>query len=608
MASDPQFCVQDPPIPAQGTGSGVAGEAASQIETGREGTSWANRSRQERGVVLVWFAIMLIALLAFAGFAVDLSNWWFQAERIQRAADAGAHAGVVYLPADLAGATTTAKAEVAKNGYRSSGADPNATIVVTQEPNPNRLRVSVETVVPSYFVGLLGVDDVTLTREAVAEYIAPVPMGSPENKLGNDPARAQNSPQFWINVAGPNATKSSGDRYQAKRCGTAVAGCSGTVNAGINNDEYSFEGYFFSLNVTSRPAGQDLAVQVYDPAMTYVGDKCENNLPSAAQNATLQALPGNPYPDAVARYAGGLSTWCTGDQDIGGRNTQTTFVVRSPDDTPWSDTDNPVINTCRVTMPAYTPGQNGHGSIFQMLDPNTGPDGPTVTMGNGTVLGFPQLFRQNVTICTIPAAQVQLGAYILQVRSNATAAAPTVYSAGVNQGGHNRMSIFAGFGAAGLAVTDGTNVTINARGRLPIYANADAANTTFFLARVLPFDAGRTLRITLFDMGDASQAGTLQIIPPPEYAATFSGCSFTRNDGATLTTTPSTCTMSNVSSGNGFDGRSVTVDIPIPSNYTCNVAVGTGCWIKVRAAFPAGVTDTTTWSAAILGNPIRLVE
>jgi hypothetical protein len=575
---------------------------------GRSRRSWAQKSRRERGVVLVWFALLLVVLLGFAGFAVDLSNWWFQAERLQRGADAAAHAGVVYLPADLANATSTARAEAAKNGYRASGADSNATIAVSQEPNPNRLRVKVTTTVPSYFVGLLGVDEITLTREAVAEYIAPVPMGSPENKLGNDPARGQNSPQFWINIAGPNSTKASGDRYQAKMCGTAVAGCTGAANPGINNDEYSFEGYFFSLHVTSAPAGQPLQVQVYDPAMTYVGDKCENNLPSAAQNLTLQSLPGNPYPDATTRYAGGLTTWCTGDQDISGRTNQTTFIVREPDDTPWSDTDNPIISNCTSTMPAYTPNQNGMGTIFQMLDPNSGPDGPTVTLGNGQVLTFAQVFRQNVTLCEIPAGSVEVGEYILQVRSNATAASPSVYSSTMNQGGHNRMSIFAGFGTAGLDATDGSNVTINARGRLPIYANADAADTTFYLARVLPYDAGRTLRITLFDMGDASQAGTLRIIPPAEYASSFSGCSFARNDNATLTTNAGTCTMSNVSSSNGFDGRSVTVDIPIPNDYDCDDHIGTGCWIKVQAAFPAGVADTTTWSAAILGNPIRLVE
>ena len=563
----------------------------------RPATPWRHKDRRERGIAMVWLALTLLTMVLFAGFAVDVSNWWLRAERIQRAADAGAHAGVAFLPADLGTATTTARKETAMNGY-PLGTGANTTIAVSQEPNPNRLRVKISTDVPTYFLGLIGMDKLRMTREAVAEYVAPVPMGSPENKLGNDPSRGQNSPQFWINVAAPNSTKISGDRYQAKMCPTTVANCTGTANPGVNNDDYSFDGYFFALKVKSLPAGQPLNVQVYDPAMTFVGDTCGSNMPTQAQADTLQALPGNPYPDASSRYAPGLTPWCTGDQDIGGRTNRTTFIVRAPDNTPWSDTDNPVVAGCTVTMPAFDPGQNGLGTINQMLT-------PTDPKYNAQ---FASLFRRNVTICSIPSGSVTTGEYILQVRTNALAASPTVYSASVVDGGHNRMSIFAGFGAAGLNAVDGSAVAINARGRLPLYANADAANTTFFLARVLPYDAGRTLRVTLYDMGDAAAAGTLQILPPAEYASTFSGCAFARSDGGSMNTDTSTCTINDVSSGNGFNGRVVTVDIPIPTTYTCNDTVGTGCWIKVRAAFPAGVSDTTTWSAAILGNPIRLVE
>ncbi|UDY36491.1 TadE/TadG family type IV pilus assembly protein [Dermatobacter hominis] len=558
---------------------------------------WRERDRRERGIAMVWMALTLLTMVLFAGFAVDVSNWYLRAERIQRAADAGALAGVSYLPGDLGTATTLAKDVSKRNGYAEGGSQ-NTAIAVTQEANPNRLRVKITTDVPTFFLGLIGMDKLRMTRGAVAEYVAPVPMGSPENKLGNDPARSQNTPQFWINVAGPNSTKESGDRYQAKNCSTSYANCTGTGNPGINNDDYSFDGYFFSLKVKSVVAGQPLNVQVYDPAFTYVGDTCGSNMPTQAQANALQALPGNPYPDAASRYAPGLTTWCTGDQDIGGRTTRTTFIVRAPDTTPWNNLDNPIVSGCTVTMPYFTPGENGFGTINEMLT-------PTNAKYNAQ---FASLFRQNVTVCSIPAASVKTGDYILQVRSNVTSAAPTTYSSSVTDGGHNRMSIFTGFGTAGLAAVDGTNVTINALGRLPIYANADAANTTFYLARVLPYDAGRTLRITLWDMGDASQAGTLQILPPAEYATTFAGCKFAKTGTGTMTTSASTCTISNVSSSTGFNGQLVTIDIPIPSDYDCDDDVGTGCWIKVRAAFPAGVSDTTTWSAAILGNPIRIVE
>jgi hypothetical protein len=561
------------------------------------------RWREERGVVLVWFALMLVVLIGFAGFAVDLSNWWLQAEKLQRAADAGAHAGVVFLPADMSNATSTARAEMAKNGYRVTGANANATASITQEPNPNRLRVRLTTTVPSYFVQLLGVDEVELTREAVAEYVAPVPMGSPENKLGNDPARGNVAAQLWVNIAGPNGNKGSGDRYQSKNCPTSVARCTGTANAGIQNDDYSTDGYFFALKVANRPSGQPLNVEVYDPGMIYVGDTCTNaTFPNATQLTTLSAW----YPDAAQRFAGGLTSWCTGDQDIGGRTTQTTFIVRAPDDTPWSFTDNPVVSNCTTTMPAYNPGASGNPTIYQYLHPGDGVQDDQAVRNGVAPWTFAEVFRQNVNICSIPAAQVLEGDYILQVRSNATAAAPTVYSTTMNQGGHNRMSLQVGFGTTGVTTIDGSNVSINALGRLPIYANANSANTNFYLARVLPYDAGRTLRVNLYDISDVGDSGTMQILPPAEIGGTFSGCGFSNDTNKSMSVNTGTCTLT-VPNGY-YNERIVTVDVPIPTDYDCDPDVPTDCWITVRAAFNGPVTDTTTWSAAILGNPIRLVE
>ena len=104
--------------------------------------------------------------------------------------------------------------------------------------------------------------------------------------------------------------------------------------------------------------------------------------------------------------------------------------------------------------------------------------------------------------------------------------------------------------------------------------------------------------------------GTLQVLPPAEFASTFSGCTFSRDDNATLSTNASTCTLSNVRSTTGYQGALVTIDVPIPTNYTCSQSSATGCWVKIKAAYGANVsvTDATTWSAAILGNPVRLVE
>lgn len=554
---------------------------------------------------------MLIVLLTIAGFAVDLSHWWLEAERLQRAVDAGAHAGAVFLPGNVPQAQTTGRKETAKNGY-NDGVLPgpvNATVTAEQLSNPYQLKVTGTTTVDNFFLNLIGMDTLTITRDAVGEFEVPISMGSPENKMGDDPEQGDLTSQFWVNIAGPNSTKISGDRYQSKVCASSVAKCTGTANPGINSDDYAFDGYFYTLDVKQVVPGQDLVVQVYDGAMTYVGDKCERSVfPSSSELTTLQGLPGNPYPDATVRYAGGLGDWCTGDQRINsGQDTHTAFLVRQPDDTPWSDTDNAVIDTATCspqTLPSYNPSS---GDINTWLDPNIGTDSEWVVDPNDGVWTFAETFRRWATVCVIPSGSVQVGEYLLQVRSNAGAADPETYNSSNAERGHNRMALRVGFGASGAATLDGDDVSIAARSKMAIYANAEGANTTFHLARILPADAGRVLRVNLFDMGDASAAGTLRILSPTDANVSFADCTFTRDNGGSLNV-GSDCRLNDVSSSNGFNGRIVQVDVPIPESYDCDENVPTGCWTKVLADFPGGVNDTTTWSASILGSPVRLVE
>jgi hypothetical protein len=220
---------------------------------------------------------------------------------------------------------------------------------------------------------------------------------------------------------------------------------------------------------------------------------------------------------------------------------------------------------------------------------------------------FAETFRRWATVCQIPAGSVETGEYLLQIRSNASSAAPETYNSSNAEKGHNRMSLRVGFGATGAADLDGAHVTIASRSKMPIYANATGADTSFHLARIVPADAGRVLRVNLFDMGDAASAGTLRILAPSDANVSFTGCTFTRDNGGSLSVS-SNCQLNNVSSGTGFNGRIVQVDVPIPDDYDCDDSVPTGCWTKVLADFPGGVNDTTTWSASILGSPVRLVE
>ena len=569
-----------------GPGAGVA----------RRTKPWRERDRRERGIAVVWLAITLLTMVLFAGFAVDVSNWYLRAERIQRAADAAAHAGVIFMPNDLTSATTTARAAATRNGYPVGGGQ-NTTVAVTQEPNPNRLRVKITSDVPTFFLGLVGIDKLRMTREAVAEYVAPIPMGSPENRLGNDPEIGYN-PQIWSMVGGPKSNKEWGDRYQSKVCNSGNSGCTGTVN-----DDFAENGYLYAVEVKSPPSGQDLKIQIYDPRFINTGSTCRDNQMSNTQLNDLKTSNPTFYADAATRYPTSATAYCVGDIDHEGADVNTSFTVRSPDGTDYNDIDNPIINDANCSPQTFAPFDPSNGTALY----NALRSGTESGVDNKAPWTVAESFHRWVTVCTIPAANVTAGKYILQVRTDATAAAPTVYSSGVNTGGHNRYSIRAGFGT-GITAVSGTNVTISARGRLPLFTNADSASASFYLARVLPSDAGRTLRISLFDMGDVSSgSGTLQILPPTEFASTFSGCQFTL-DGGTPASNASTCKVSNVSASNGYQGKVLLIDVPIPTTYTCTSSSATGCWIKVKADFSGGVNDVTTWSAAILGNPIRIVE
>ncbi|HEY6317973.1 MAG TPA: pilus assembly protein TadG-related protein [Acidimicrobiia bacterium] len=82
--------------------------------------AWLRRQRpdDETGIVLVFTAISLVVLLALAGFAVDFSHWSREEARLQKAADAAALAGAVYMPDNTGNvAYTTAQAIAGRNGF-----------------------------------------------------------------------------------------------------------------------------------------------------------------------------------------------------------------------------------------------------------------------------------------------------------------------------------------------------------------------------------------------------------------------------------------------------------------------------------------------------------
>jgi hypothetical protein len=566
--------------------------------------AWAERSTKERGVVLALLALILFALLVFAGLAIDVANWWLTSQSVQRTADSAALGGVVHLPDDFSTAKSIANEVSRRNGYTNGT---NATVTVETGDRPTRLKVTVETTTKNFFAGVVGLKTTSIKRHAIADYTGSVPMGSPSDYLGQDPENPARLQKLWLNIAGKGATKVSGDRFTANACDPTVYGCTSSNTEYLTDASHtSNEGYRFVVKVEAVTPNQPLQIQIYDPALIYTGDTCGSNMPSASEVAALQATYANVAPygtfynDAATRYAPGSNDFCPGDQDIGGANLNTAYIVRAPDDTPWNDMDNPVVNMSGCQPTNYRPISS---SLYKYLDPTNAsysqPDGVYVRAN----------FHRWVTVCSIPAASVVTGDYVLQVRTNALATSPLVYNSSVNTGGHNRYSIRAGF-SSGSGAPNGANIKVHANGRLPIYVNAGADSTpTFYLARLKPATAGRNLSLEFFDIGDVGGGASvsMQVLPPTEYGSNFSGCTFKRDNGSTQTS--STCTLSGMTSLN-YQGRLVSVNVPIPADYNCTLTTPTGCWVRIQMTFGSGATptDTTTWSATIDGDPVRLIE
>jgi Flp pilus assembly protein TadG len=126
--------------------------------------------------------MILFTLVVMAGLAVDVGNWWWTGQKVQKAADAAAMAGVSYMPEDLNASGSQAKALAqtiaSRNGYTNGS---NANVVVAGSSKPTELRVTIDTDVNNFFTGILGFKKTNIKRTAVADYSGSVPSRLPRS-------------------------------------------------------------------------------------------------------------------------------------------------------------------------------------------------------------------------------------------------------------------------------------------------------------------------------------------------------------------------------------------------------------------------------------------
>ncbi|CAA9379827.1 MAG: hypothetical protein AVDCRST_MAG47-2064 [uncultured Nocardioidaceae bacterium] len=613
-----------------------------------------SRRRDEAGYVTVVISILIPALfIGLAATAVDTSRWYLEGERIQKAADAAAMAGVPYLPQDMTNARTRALEVAKRNGY--DDASPDVTVTVEQGDRTTQLRVTISSSIANQFGQIIGVSSTSITRTAVADFTGPAPMGSPCNTFGTEPpaggggsspapggsaigsSRPGNCPQnpmMWASVQGPQVGKVHGDRYGTVGCQDAgVDYCDG----GRQNTEYpegsdrkGERGYFWVIKVQPGMVGRPIQMQLFDPAFVLTGQSCGENNPSS----TTDQLPSwlvlddnmNPFvtTDGKTRYSNTGTIppghepsvpFCTGDNFPGvsppTAPMTTTFMVREQTDT-MDPLQAPVVSGCAKQYGAFT----------------TYPTYDNLKSGRATYSShLAQVFHNWTSLCTFTPQRA--GDYYLHVRTNKSHTFPsnelvrTVPTgdvaglAGANGdaspvgGGTNSFAIRAVTPAGGER-----DVAVSGWDRMPIYANSEAASSTFNLIRALPGAAGQYIEFSFFDAGDAAGSATVRVLLPTDATSTSGGAitnpypggctSKTGSGGTWQALTGCTATAITPTTNNG---KVQTMMIPIPPDYTCNQAVFTNCWYRVQVSFASGsVHDVTTWDAQISGDPVRLIE
>ena len=186
-------------------------------------------------------------LLGLAGLVVDVGRAYDLYASMQRAAEAGALAGVLYMPGyyntvrpgDVDSAVSRASKEIVMNGFgtvlspTASACIPGAVIsICTVAGKSDDLQVTITQTLDLVLLSGLGVQPVTLSATAQAEYLPPIQIGARLNYFG-DQVECYNTPSnpdptqthscsvgsagtlqsFLASFNGPSGLKENGDPF-----------------------------------------------------------------------------------------------------------------------------------------------------------------------------------------------------------------------------------------------------------------------------------------------------------------------------------------------------------------------------------------------------------
>ncbi len=583
------------------------------------------RTRTQRGQILVLLVLSIFVLMGFIALVIDVSWYWSNSLRIQRAADSAALAGAVDLPGAPSSGTADALAEAKKNGYVPGG---GVTISAVQDGTvKNQMDVTISAPVNTFFMRIFGIQKIQSTRSSKALFTLPVPMGSPENYYGNfGVVRNQTfngalvtTPSGQTTLSGPGAV-----------CANGLANCFKDTGGQTLNPR----GFWATMNTEgANNVDGDAFQPFYDTATSSPAKTC-----GTTSGITACYDPTNYYNYAISmppNTTGGRvfvfdPTFCatdiasgTGDRWFGGNNPVSSwYELFNTNNTPYDNTD----DTRLATSGTLFEDQNGFDSTMNPdpTPPASIPSGATECKQVTTVYktgGVANGLNYHDSWYLLYSGLTG-GANGTVYRLHTTGTLPPNTTAGsANQKSTDGEQSFAIFADDTQGTTsNGLLPTVYGLGAMQMFTPlSGTSSSTFYLAQVPNFYAGKTLELSLWDPGDTSPlSATLSIQIPT--AAGWSNTPFTYSavTGTTNGNRNNACNsnssggsqVSGVQTSTGaslglFNGCWLTMDVPIPANYT---AQQNGWWKILYSMNGSGTSqDVTTWTAQIIGNPVHLI-
>jgi hypothetical protein len=612
--------------------------------------------RRQQGQILVIFAGALIALIGIVAIVVDVSWYWANSLRVQRAADAAALAGAIYLPGDTTKAYLYARGEATKNGYTAA---PGTTVTPIQDTanggtDPRQLDVTVSAPVGTFFMRVFGLNSIQATRTAKAIYVQPVPMGSPLAIYGVGCLDTNATTPAAPDSTGEPACTTAGHSNDQSGVPDATVGSptGNQTGAGASNqlDSQGAWGVVFTRGGDARNGDAFSPTHVSSSSGTMTanagpptGSDPYGGFDPAGYNYAI-AVPGGGgavyvfdpifcgMPVLGAGRAGSGDEWTGTGTGASNPNPVTTYYNLWQIVTPGIPQGDKLVyssgslfeNGLNDNNVSYVDESGGHGTGAPQYPTASN---PTQRCDRSTDAAYPYHLKW----WKLPTGSLAGGTYRLQITTTQVQL-PAVGSSGFGGGSQPTASQPSDdVGAANrwsLEATGGGAVHIYGLGRMATYTNMQAGTQAFYLAQIdRASGAGKTIEIDLYDPGDVGGGAWLQILDPDNNVytpATFKYSSVAKWNGAAGPANGSTTCIETNSpgsppsfslpagcpavfdgSGTHFDDYWVTILIPLDSDYGKTGLAETGWW-KIQYSVGGG-NDTTTWQVNILGNPVHLV-